>query len=98
MRSRVQGLKKEGEEVAIVEKKKKSNNRVFLFFFKIVITIILTHRQMSANGGGEEKCVEASGDKGIQRRYIRYTYIYIYTPYFLLAKYSIRATKKSDKG
>lgn len=26
------------------------------------------------------------------------TYIYIYTPYFLLAKYSIRATKKSDKG
>lgn len=33
MRSRVQGLKKEGEEVAIVEKKKKSNDRVFLFFF-----------------------------------------------------------------
>lgn len=85
------------------KKKKKKGNQTtarFFFSFKLLYTRLLFYQRT-------EKWVQlygeigVEGDKGIQRRYIRYIYIYTHThtytqAYFLSAKYFYSCYGKNE--
>ena len=102
---KVEEGRKEGR-LTIVEKKRKkkkerkSNDRTFFFSFKLLYTRLLFYQRT-------EKWVQlygeigVEGDKGIQRRYIRYIYIYTHThthtyTQFLSAKYFYSCYGKNE--